>query len=61
MYSDSDFAGCPKTAKSTWGYTTIVANAAISWKAKRASTVALFTLEAEYIALTEAVKEAQWL
>ena len=30
VYSDSNFARCPKTAKSTWGYTTIIANAAIS-------------------------------
>jgi hypothetical protein len=59
--SDSDYAGCPVTARSTWGYLTRVAGAAVSWKAKLSTTVALSTLEAEYIALTEAVKEALWL
>jgi hypothetical protein len=59
--SDSDYAGCLVTARFTWGYLTRVAGAAVSWKAKLSTTVALFTLEAEYIAFTEAVKEALWL
>jgi hypothetical protein len=59
--SDSDYAGCLVTARFTWSYLTRVAGAAVSWKAKLFTTVALSTLEAEYIAFTEAVKEAFWL
>jgi transposase InsO family protein len=60
-YADSDFAGCKITAKSTYGYLYKVAGGPISWKAKRGTTISLSTLEAEFIALTEATKEAQWL
>ena len=31
-YSDSDFAGCVDTRKSTFGYTLLLAKGAISWK-----------------------------
>lgn len=33
----------------------------ISWKADQQSTVALFTTQAEYIALVERMKESIWL
>ena len=35
--------------------------APVSWKSTLQSTVVLFTIEAEYMALTKAVKEAIWL
>jgi hypothetical protein len=60
-YCDSDFAGCKTTAKSTYGYIFTVAGGPVSWKSKRASTIALSTHEAEYNALTEAVREIQWM
>jgi hypothetical protein len=60
-YSDSDWAGCTATARSTYGYLFTVGGGPVSWKSKRASTVAYSTLEAEYTALIQANKEAQWL
>ena len=60
-FSDSDFAGDKITSKSTYGYLFIVAGGPISWKSKRSSTIALSTMEAEADALTEAVREVQWL
>ena len=60
-YTDSDFAGCKATARSTYGYLFTVAGGAVSWKSKRASTVALSTLEAEFTGLIEGNKEALWL
>jgi Reverse transcriptase (RNA-dependent DNA polymerase) len=60
-YCDSDYAGCKTTAKSTYGYLFTVAGGPISWKSKRSTTVALSTLEAEYTAISESVREIQWL
>jgi hypothetical protein len=60
-YCDSDFAGDKGSSKSTYGYLFIVANGPVSWKAKKASTIALSTLEAESDSLTEAIRELQWI
>ena len=47
--------------KSIGGYTFLLNRAAISWTSKKQSTVALLSTEAEYMALTQAVKESIWL
>jgi KUP system potassium uptake protein len=39
----------------------MLAGSPISWQAKKQSTIALSTAEAEYAALTQAAKEAIWL
>src|SRR5437588_4123559 len=56
-YTDSDWAGKTGDRKSTAGYVFILVEAAVSWKTKRQSVVAQSTMEAEYVALSEAVKE----
>ncbi|KAK2072714.1 hypothetical protein P8C59_007051 [Phyllachora maydis] len=56
-FSDSDFAGDKATSKSTYGYLYKLAGGPISWKTKRATTIALSTLEAETDGLTEAIRE----
>ncbi|KAK2070637.1 hypothetical protein P8C59_005114 [Phyllachora maydis] len=58
-FSDSDFAGDKATSKSTYGYLYKLASRPISWKTKRATTIALSTLEAETNGLTEAIHEVQ--
>ncbi|KAK2066348.1 hypothetical protein P8C59_000177 [Phyllachora maydis] len=60
-FSDSDFAGDKATSKSTYGYLYKLAGRPISWKTKRATTIALSTLEAETNGLTEAIPEVQWI
>ncbi|KAK2072093.1 hypothetical protein P8C59_006469 [Phyllachora maydis] len=58
-FSDSDFAGDKATSKSTYSYLYKLAGRPISWKTKRATTIALSTLEAETDGLTEAIHEVQ--
>ncbi|CAN0884245.1 Retrovirus-related Pol polyprotein from transposon TNT 1-94 [Linum grandiflorum] len=60
-FVDSDFAGNRDTRKSTTGYFFSWAGNCISWKSQQQSIVALSSTEAEYIAATEACKEAIWL
>ncbi|KAK2072798.1 hypothetical protein P8C59_007132 [Phyllachora maydis] len=60
-FSNSDFAGDKATSKSTYGYLYKLAGGPISWKTKRATTIALSTLEAETDGLTEAIREVQWI
>ncbi|KAK2069722.1 hypothetical protein P8C59_004276 [Phyllachora maydis] len=56
-FSDSDFIGDKATSKSTYGYLYKLAGRPISWKTKRATTIALSTLEAETDGLIEAICE----
>ncbi|KAK2068500.1 hypothetical protein P8C59_003134 [Phyllachora maydis] len=58
-FSDSDFTGDKATSKSTYGYLYKLAGRPISWKTKRATTIALSTLEAKTDGLTEAICEVQ--
>ena len=50
-YVDSDWTGCPDTRKSTSAYVFMLNGAAISWRSKRQTMVALSMAEAEYISL----------
>ncbi|KAK2066305.1 hypothetical protein P8C59_000134 [Phyllachora maydis] len=60
-FSNSDFTGDKATSKSTYGYLYKLAGRPISWKTKRATTIALSTLEAETDGLTEAIRKVQWI
>ncbi|KAG8497106.1 hypothetical protein CXB51_008302 [Gossypium anomalum] len=57
-YVDDDFAGDLDRRRSLTGYVFTIGGCAISWKATLQTTVALSTTEAEYMAITEACKEA---
>ncbi|KAK2074457.1 hypothetical protein P8C59_008664 [Phyllachora maydis] len=58
-FSNSDFTGDKATSESTYGYLYKLAGRPISWKTKRATTIALSTLEAETNGLTKAIREVQ--
>jgi len=60
-YVDSDFAGDLDKRKSTTGYVFTLAGGAVSWISKLQTVVALSTTEAEYMAATQACKEAIWM
>ncbi|KAK4400105.1 Retrovirus-related Pol polyprotein from transposon TNT 1-94 [Sesamum angolense] len=60
-YVDSNYANDRDSRRSTTSYVFTLCGACISWKSQLQNIVALSTTEAEYIALTEAFKEALWL
>ncbi|KAH9670456.1 hypothetical protein KPL70_016992 [Citrus sinensis] len=60
-YIDSDFAGDFDKRKSTTGYVFTLAGATVSWVSKLQTVVPLSTTEVEYMAATQACKEAIWI
>lgn len=57
IYADADWGSDPKDRRSTTSYVAMLGGP-ISWRTKRQPTVALSTVEAEYMALSEATQEA---
>jgi hypothetical protein len=60
-YTDADYAGDQDDRKSTGAYVFTIGDGAVSWASKKQPVVALSTLEAEYMAMTQAAKEAIWI
>lgn len=60
-YSDSDWAGCRDTRRSTGGFCTFLGSNIISWSAKRHETVSKSSTEAEYRTMSLAASEVAWL
>ena len=60
-FSDADWAGDINDRRSTSGYLFQLSGAAVSWRSKKQSCVALSTAEAEYMALASTAQEAIWM
>jgi hypothetical protein len=60
-YSDADWAGQVEDRRSTSGFVYMLAGGPVSWQSKTQKSVALSTAEAEYMALSDAAKEAMHL
>jgi hypothetical protein len=60
-YTDSDWANDSADRKSQGGHVFLCNGGAISWQSRKQTLVALSTTEAEYVACSEASREARWL
>ena len=60
-YSDSSYNTCPDDGKSTTGHIFYLGESPITWCSQKQDVVALSSCEAEFMAGTEAARQALWL
>jgi len=60
-YVDADYGRCRDTRRSTSGYVFTMAGRAVTWSSKRQATVALSTVEAEYVAMSRCAQQMVWM
>jgi hypothetical protein len=60
-YVDADYAGDKDGHRSMEGHIFFVAQGPVSWASKQQNTVALSTVEAEFMAFTRAIQQAIWM
>ena len=60
-YTDADHVCCVESRHSTTCFVFSSHGGPVSWSSKFQRTVAVSTMEAEYVAASEGVKEALWL
>jgi hypothetical protein len=61
VFCDSDWAGDPETRISVTGFIVYLQNVPVCWRSKAQRGVTLSSSEAEYVAISEAVKEIKFL
>ena len=61
IYVDADYAADVDSRRSVTGYLFMLAGAPISWQSRQQVSVALSTMESEYMAACAATQEAIWL
>ena len=61
IFVDADHAGHKDDRRSVTGYVFMLADGPISWQSRSQTTVALSSMEAEYMAACAATRESLWL
>jgi hypothetical protein len=61
LYSDADWGSNADDRRSISGYVSILSGGATTWSSKKQPTVALSSMEAEYMALSNATRENIWI
>ena len=60
-FVDADYGGCRDTWCSTSGYVFMMAGGPVTWSSKCQATVALSTVEAEYVAMSRCMQQMSWM
>ncbi len=60
-YTDADWASNPNDRRSVSGYAFLIGNTVVTWSSKKQTTVALSSMEAEYMAIAYAARHAIWM
>ena len=60
-YSDSDFAGCVDSRKSTSRYIFMMAGGVVSWRSAKQTLIAISTMEVGFVSYVEATLHGVWL
>ncbi|GJR60280.1 ribonuclease H-like domain-containing protein [Tanacetum coccineum] len=60
-YSDTDWAGCPATRRSTSGYCVFLGDNLLTWSSKRQDTLSCSSTEAEYRGVANAIAGTSWI
>ena len=60
-FVDADYGGCRDTHRSTSGYIFTMSGGLVTWSSKRQATVALSTVEAEYVAMSRCAQQMIWM
>lgn len=60
VYTDSDWGGDPDNRRSTSGCLVKLNGATLNWSSKRQPVVSLSSMEAEYVAASDASRELSW-
>nr|GEU78779.1 retrovirus-related Pol polyprotein from transposon TNT 1-94 [Tanacetum cinerariifolium] len=60
-FADADHAGCQDTRRSTSGSMKLLGDRLVSWSSKRQKSVAISSMEAEYIALSGCCAQVLWM
>jgi hypothetical protein len=61
VFVDADYGGNKDDRRSVTGYVFVLAGALVSWQSRSQTTVALSSMEAEYMAACAATQESLWL
>jgi ribonuclease HI len=61
VFCDSDWAGDPETRISVTGFIIYLQGAPVCWRSKAQKGVTLSSSEAEYVAISDALKEVKFL